>query len=302
MPNRYLTQRAELLGQLRSFFTDRGFTEVQTPVACEEVIPERHIELFRATDGQYLQASPEMAMKQMLCEGAGAIFQIGPAFRAEEAGTLHAAEFTMVEWYRPGDDMRAGMFLLDDLVQEVLGTQPCKRTTYRDAFLTSLALDPFAATPYKLGERAGELGIDVFEIRPMTGDDWLDLLLTHRVEDNLGTLTPEILHHYPASQAALATTTTDEQGNEVAERFELYYRGVELANGYHELTDAAELRRRLETANDQRVADGRSSLPMPEALLRSMEKMGLPPCAGCALGFDRLLMLKVGAESIAEVM
>lgn len=294
MKQKCLEARAELLARLRAFFAARGFLEVQTPIASREVIPERHIELFRNSDGRYLQASPEMHMKQLLCEGAGPIFQIAKAFRAEEAGALHATEFTMVEWYRGGDDMAAGMDLLDELVQVVLGAPPCKRTSYREAFLEHAEVDPLAPSAVRTAAR-GLAGHDDI-------DDLLNLLLASNVEPQLGAGRPEILYHYPASQSALATTTTDEHGAAVAERFELYCRGVELANGYHELTDAGVLRKRLEEANVARAADGRKRLPLPETLLQSMEANGLPPCAGVALGFDRLLMLAVGAESIAEVM
>lgn len=283
MSDEYLTERAHLLAAIRTFFTSRGFTEVSTPIASREVIPERYIELLQTTDGRYLQASPEMHMKQLLCQGAGPIFEITKAFRAEEDGRLHSPEFTMLEWYRPGDDRHAGMDLLDDLVQAILYTPSCARTSYRDALLQHSGVDPFDP------------------VYPRD-DSELNEIIAVKVEDKLGCPLPEILYHYPASQSALATTTKDEHGNAVAERFELYYQGIELANGYHELTDAAVLRNRLEEANDHRAADGRQRLPLPEELLRLMESPGLPPCAGVALGVDRLLMLKVGAESIAEVM
>lgn len=292
----HLRAKSELLDQLRAFFQSRGFTEVATPIASVEVIPERHIELFRTTAGDYLQASPEMAMKRLLCQGAGPIFQFAKAFRAEERGPLHSPEFTMLEWYRPGHDLHAGIDLLDELVQATVAPLPCKRTSYREAFVEHAGCDPFDADAV----RAAAAGIEAGAIDEL--DELLNLLLAKRVEPRLGAERPEILYHYPATQSALAETAADDQGAAVAERFELYYRGVELANGYHELTDAAVLRRRLEEANQGRVADGRDALPMPEEMLRLMQEPGLPACAGVALGFDRLLMLRVGAESIDEVL
>lgn len=282
-----------MLTRLRAFFADRGFVEVTTPIIDAEIIPEAHIDPFEVPGLGYLQASPEMHLKRLLCAGVGSIFEITPCFRAGERGRLHRPEFTLVEWYRPGDDMQAGMELLGELVQHSLDAPAAKWISYRDAFKSALDIDPHAAPIAQLQHVAGEAIDD--------RDELLNLLLARFVEAGLGDGIPEIVYHYPASQSALATTTFDGQGGEVAERFELYYRGIELANGYHELTDADVLRRRLNAANDTRVATGRPALPLPEKLLAAMADPGLPPCAGVALGFDRLVMLAVGAETINEV-
>lgn len=318
-----LTQRAELLAKVWRFFSERGFTEVGTPTALDEVIPERHIEPVRTDDGRFLQASPELAMKRLLCLGGrgsgrakvlkarqepqppepirAPIFQIAKAFRGDEQGPLHRPEFTMLEWYRPGDDMAAGIALLDELVQTVLGTPPCRRSSYREIFWRTVGVDPLNATSQMLAQVAKEQDLNLSYPEEVERDEWLNLLLAAIIEKTLGIETPEIVYHYPATQAALAKTTTDVAGIEVAERFELYYQGIELANGYHELTDAAELRSRLEQVNIERIADNRPALPMPESLLAAMASPGMPACAGVALGFDRLLMLAVGAKSIGEV-
>ncbi len=297
MKRDYLRKRSKLLATTRAFFHERDFLEVQTLVACDEVIPEAHIEPARTADGLFLQASPEMHMKRLLCHDSGPIFQIGKAFRDDEHGQLHRREFTMLEWYRPGDDLRAGMDLLDEFIQTMLGTPACKRTSYRDAFWNACGVDPLNGDYGEL-VRVGD-GIDK---RFVNRDDALNFLLATQVEPTLGRQAPEILFHYPESQAALAATATDALGIEVAERFELYYRGIELANGYHELTDAAELRRRLEEANIVRAREQRTPLPLPESLLADMASPGLPPCAGVALGFDRLVMLAVGADDIGDVI
>jgi len=289
----YLTKRDQLQQATRKFFRERGFLEVTTPAACDQVIPERHIEPVRTADGRYLQASPEMEMKRLLCGGSGPIFQICTAFRDDEQGPLHRPEFTMVEWYRPGDDMQRGMDLLAELVQQTLATTSCTRTSYRDAFARHAQIDPFACALADLQQLAG----DAFAGEQDRGE-LLNAIFALQIEPQLGAGGAEILYFYPADQAALAGATTDAQGAAVAERFELFYRGVELANGYHELTDAAELRQRLVQVNAQREADGRPALPLPEALLADMASPGLPPCAGVALGFDRLLMLAMGADSI----
>lgn len=291
--SKFLLAHSELMAKLRQFFTARGFVEVNTPRVDPEIIPEAHIDPFEAPGLGYLQASPEMHMKRLLCAGCGPIFEIAKCFRRGEVGKLHREEFTMLEWYRPGDDMQAGMQLLSDFVKAALATPPAVRTSYRSAFERTVGVDPHTAPLAQLQAEAGETIDD--------RDELLNLLLCKEIEPTLGQAAPEILYHYPVSQSALAATTVDEHGACVAERFELYYNGVELANGYHELTDAAELRERLHLVNKQRERDGRPTLPLPEKLLAAMESPGLPPCAGVALGFDRLLMLALGVDSMDEV-
>jgi lysyl-tRNA synthetase class 2 len=297
-----LQQRAALLGRLRNFFEERGFFEVETPLLANEIIPELHIEPIRAASGEFLQSSPELHMKRLVAAGATAIYQVTRSFRQDERGALHNPEFTIVEWYRVGDDLRAGIDLLDELVTKLCDTPPATRTTYAEAFRRTLNTDPHTATVAELATVAIAAGVNVPNgMLTDDRDEWLNLLLASRVEPQLGRDRPEILYHYPASQASLAKVANSDAGYEVAERFELYYRGIELANGFHELGDAAELRRRFEAVNTARVADGRAALPLPESLLAALEH-GLPPCTGCALGFDRLAMLAAGATAISQVI
>lgn len=304
-----LRRRAEMLTRLRCFFSERGFLEVETPTIDSEIIPELHIEPFSVGDAParqalgFLQASPELHMKRLLCEGLPAIFQVTRSFRCGERGALHNPEFTMVEWYRTGDGMVAGMDLLDELCQAVAASTAARRTTYAEAFLTHARVDAHRATCEELAATAKRLNVAVPEgIHVDDRDEWLNLLLADVVEPRLGADRPEILYDYPASQSALAVTATRADGTLVGERFELYWRGIELANGYHELTDAAALRTRLEEVNRKRSADNRPALPLPERLLAAMTDPGLPACSGCALGFDRLAMLACGASSIDDVM
>lgn len=295
-------ERSRLLDVVRQFFVERGFVEVQTPLACDEVIPELHIEPFQLDDGQFLQASPELSMKRLLAEGAEAIFQITQSFRRGERGPWHSPEFTIVEWYRTGDDMASGIQLLDELAQATFGTPPARRISYVDVFRKYVGLDPHAATVGELAAAAAKLDVAVPSgMQRADRDEWLNLLLATRVEPHLGRERPEILFHYPATQAALATVVPTRLGYDVAERFELYWRGVEVANGYHELTDADELRCRFEDVIAARIADGRTALPLPEQWLAEIAGR-LPDSAGVALGFDRLVMLATGAKSIDEVL
>ena len=304
-----LERRSKLLAALRKFFSERKFVEVETPLLSTEIIPEQHIEpLAIATSrdatqhtASWLQASPELHMKRLVAAGMKAIYQVTHSFRSQEKGQLHNPEFTIVEWYRTGDDMQAGMTLLDQLCRTLLETPSALRTSYSEVFGQHVGICPHTSTTSELSDRTQSLNISVPEDIPQHDrDEWLNLLLATQVEPKLGLAGPEILYDYPASQAALAKITPREDGIKVARRFELYWRGIELANGYDELTDAAELRSRLEKANIRRAADDRPALPLPESLLSAM-KTGLPPCSGCALGFDRLVMLALGAKSIAEV-
>ncbi len=298
-----LTQRSQLLRKVRDFFFERGFIEVETPLLAGEIIPELHIDPIVTSGGAFLQASPELFMKRLLAAGAPAIFQVARSFRAEERGELHNPEFTMIEWYRVGDCLTAGIDLLDELMQAVLETPAALRTSYGQAFERTLGVCPHRATVHELATAAKATSVPVpdFLLGSDERDEWLNLLLATRVEPELGRDRPEIIYHYPASQASLARVVTSDHQQLVAERFELYYRGVELANGFHELADAEEQRRRFVEVNATRVAEGRQALPIPKSLLAAL-KHGLPDCTGVALGFDRLAALAFNAKSIHEVM
>src|SRR5882757_3513590 len=238
-----LAQRAELVCKLREFFCARGFMEVETPLVASEIIPELHIEPIRIEGGMFLQASPELHMKRLLAAGAMAIFQATRSFRAGERGQLHNPEFTIIEWYRTGDDMTAGIELLDELMQSLMGTPPATRTTYAEAFERTVGIAAHTASIDELSAATRKANVAIpTAMDESDRDEWLNLLLAARVEPTLGRNRPEIIYHYPASQASLAKVVRSPLGYEVSERFELYYRGVELANGFHELRDAIELR------------------------------------------------------------
>lgn len=309
-----LRKRAELLDRLRGFFKARDFLEVETPVIGHQVIVDRYLEPIateplgsgshRATpqgselSRGWLQTSPELAMKRLLASGAESIFQVGKAFRRDEMGPLHNLEFTMVEWYRVGDDQSAGIGLLCELYEALVPGPVVQRISYGDAFRSNTGLNPHTATPDALREYCQAHSIAAPD--GLDRDGWLNLILATAVEPNLGVDAPTILFDYPASQAALAVTRECE-GHEVAERFELYANGIELANGYHELLDAPTLAARQRFENTARVHLGKPKLPEPSLLIDAM-RSGLPACSGVALGFDRLAMVALGAKSISEVI
>lgn len=303
---RLLRARADLLATIRRFFTDRGVLEVETPLLCSAGITDPAIEPLVVREGsspgagRYLQTSPEYAMKRLLAAGSGPIYQLARAFRDGEAGSRHNPEFSLLEWYRPGFDHHALMAEVAELVSACLGREGegWQKLSYRELFVRSIGIDPLAAEAAELERRARER----HDLGDLTGDRdlWLDVLLTHEVEPWLAGQGLCFVYDYPASQAALSKVVTVD-GHAVGQRFELYVDGVELANGYHELTDAAEQRRRFEADNARRRAAGQPQRPLDELLLAALEA-GMPECSGVALGVDRLLMLVTGKRDIRRVL
>lgn len=299
-----LAARAALVTAIRGFFASRGVLEVDTPILSAHATVDRHIESIQTADGGWLQTSPEFAMKRLLCAGSGPIWQIAPAFRRGEAGRHHNPEFRLLEWYRPGYTHHALMDEVEALVQALgIGTGGAfERLAYGEAFRRHAGLDPFGATLSELRSRVVATGrepesLDADEAADR--DVWLDLLMSHVVGPRLGTESPAFLFDFPASQCALARVRDDDPP--VAERFELFWRGVELANGFHELADAAEQRRRFEADQAARRARGQRVPPYDVHLIAALEA-GLPPCAGVAVGIDRLFMLREGIADIAGAM
>lgn len=305
--------RARALGAVRHFFDERAYLEVDTPVLCRDIVIDAYLDplvVQSAWEGRdyYLQTSPEFCMKRLLSAGLGSIYQLSHVFRRGERGENHNPEFTMVEWYRVGDDHFAQMQVVEDLVHAVTQLtaaprsfpRPFRRTTYREAFLRHVGIDPFQIPDGALREacRKREI-VPPPSLADGDRDGWLNLLLAMCIEPHLGREVPEFLIDYPASQSALARTRCDPFP--VCERFELYAEGIELCNGYHELLDAEELRRRNKIQLELRLKEGSSSLPLESRLIDAMEA-GLPPCSGVALGFDRLTMLLGGYSRVDEVI
>ena len=308
-----LRRRSQLLQQIRSFFEDRQFIDVDTPLLSRDTVIDRYIEPVEVSRSNvvegagteatvFLQTSPEFAMKRLLACGATAIYQICKAFRKSETGRRHNPEFTMLEWYRVGDDLEAGMKLLADFTKHVFESRPVESISYRDAFLQFASVDPFEASIEQLHLACSSHGIDTIAFQDDSDrDSWLNLIMSEIVEPQLGKPNPQIVFHWPASQAALAQVCTSSDGIKVAERFELFVNGIELANGYHELTDADELAAHNQTVNQQRASDGHAVLPEKSFLLQAM-RHGLPQCSGVALGVDRLLMVLLEKKTIDDVI
>lgn len=292
-----LKARANLLAKIREFFAARQVLEVETPLLSHATIPDPNIHSFATQyfkETLYLQTSPEFAMKRLLAKGSGDIFQICKAFRNEEHGFQHNPEFTILEWYRVGFDHHALMQDMDDFLHFLLNTNPAEKVTYQAVFQKYLSIDPLNCSTSELIAYAKQHGIN--EIPDLDKDSWLNLLFAEIIEPKLGLNRPTFIYNYPASQAALAKINGD-----IAERFELFIDGIELANGFHELTDATEQRMRFEEENDKRLKQNLPTAPLDENFLAAL-KHGMPNCAGVAVGIDRLLLLIARKKNIKHVI
>lgn len=307
---RNLQIRSEVVWKLRSLFREHGFLEVHTPLLSSETVLDRHIEPIAVAgrsvgvslhleDTFYLQTSPEFAMKRLLAAGAGSIYQISSVFRNGERGEYHNPEFTMVEWYRLGDGLELAVEFLMDLVRVVLPESKPISLTYQHAFENLVGICPLTCTVDGLSQAAHRHGLQLGADWGDDRDDWLDLLFSEVIQPQLGFQQPAIVTHYPASQAALACLSS--QDPRVAERFELFINGVELANGYHELLSPSQLEERNARTLLKRRQDGKNDL-VPKGRLLAAMQAGIPASSGCALGLDRLLMVLTGAKRIDDVI
>jgi lysyl-tRNA synthetase class 2 len=296
-----LRGRARLLDNLRAWMDAEGFLEIETPLLSRAGSPELHLDSLQVSgafpDGApgWLGTSPEFHLKRLLAAGVGSVYSIARVFRAGEAGRLHNPEFTMVEWYRLGGGYAQLMTDIEALLTHLLPADVLRespeRLTYREAFLRHADLDPFATPLAELQERSGEPEEDERDVL-------LDRIAGFEVYPKLGRRRISLIHDFPASQASLARIRQGE--SPVAERVEAIVHGVELVNGFVELSDVAEQRRRFEADRRVRRAQERDCPPLDERFLAALEA-GLPDCAGAAMGFDRVAMLALGFSSLADV-
>lgn len=304
-----LKARAQLYRTIREFFAQRNVMEVETPIVSQAGVTDVHLASVQAqrhiegrVQQQYLQTSPEFAMKRLLAAGSGPIYQICKVFRDDEHGRKHNSEFTMLEWYRPGLDLRELMHETAALLNVCLAhrfdeIRPLV-LSYKHAFQDRLDINPLQATLAQLKQTAQRVGLTLD-----LGDDrlaYMDLLFSHFVEPSLGFDTPIFLTDFPPEMASLAKVRLDEDGEEVAARFEVYIEGLELANAYDELLDASVLRARFEADNQERDKLGLQVMPLDENLLAALAHM--PECSGIALGIDRLLMVATQKLNIEQVI
>jgi lysyl-tRNA synthetase class 2 len=304
-----LTLRAKLYALIREFFAQRGVLEIETPILSSAANTDPNIQSFVTnfsgrTDGdsreRWLRTSSEFSQKRLLASGIGDCYELGRVFRDGEVGRRHNPEFTMLEWYRVSRDHR---WLIDETIElissalRLVGQAANIRTfTYRDLFINSIGIDPFSANESELRSALGDTVVDP---NGLSRDDWLDLLLTHRIQPNFPPDSMTVVFDYPATQCALAKIRRDTPP--VAERFEIYVGTHELANGYHELNDPIEQRARFVRDNERRRERRLPAVPIDENLLAALER-GMPNCAGVALGIERLLMAMMRTDNIADVL
>lgn len=299
-----LKDRAYMLKQARFFFDDRGIIEVDCPLLSPSASVDAHIDLIPVHpvgETRYLHSSPEYGMKRLLAEGIQDIYQLSHVFRNGESGAKHNPEFMMAEWYRIGISFHQMIEETLNFIRLFLGDLKAESISYRQLFLNRLNIDPATITTIELLRYLKENNIELYDQIELDGKDgMLNILMGTKIEPQLGQNRLTALTYYPASQAALARTL-NQDGMLVAERFEIYYNGVELANGYHELADANEQQKRLEEANEQRLKMKKDPLPIDTNFLAAL-KTGLPDCCGVAVGFDRLMMLRHQQKQIANVI
>lgn len=300
-----LLKRAKIIADIRQFFVDRGLLEVETPILSEFSVTDVHLSTFQTEftppfdqkKTLHLITSPEYHMKRLLAEGSGPIFQICKVFRNEESGKRHNPEFTMLEWYRPFFDMYRLINEVDDLLQQILDCPPAESLSYQFVFQEYVGVDPLSASKAELVEKAKAQGLVNADMEGR--DTLLQYLFSEVVEKNIGQERPIAVYHFPSAQAALAQISSED--HRVAERFEFYYKGLELANGFHELTDANEQMHRFEQDNLLREKLHLPPQQMDSRFLAAL-KSGMPSCSGVALGVDRLLMIALSTDNIEDVI
>ena len=296
-----LQARANLYKKIRAFFSEKNILEVETPLLCQHTVTDPHINSFSVPASNnkhyFLQTSPEYAMKRLLAAGSGSIYQITKSFRIGEAGRQHNPEFSMLEWYHIGFNHHDLMDELDALLQYTVNTKPAEKITYQQLFLQHLQIDPFIVDVTQLKKVITEKKIS-FDLN-VDHDTALQILLTHCIEPTLGIEKPLFLYDFPPSQAALSKIREDNP--RVAERFELYIHGREIANGFHELQDPLEQENRF-LANQRARKNNQQSIPEIDYYFIDALKKGLPACAGVAVGLDRLLMHVMRTQNIEDVI
>jgi len=302
-----LKRRAQYLADVRLFFAERDTWEVETPILSTAAPTAPYLDSFttnyipigsQSKQTYYLQTSPEFAMKRLLVAGSGSIYQIARVFRNGEQSKKHSPEFTMLEWYRPDLTLHQLIDEVNALMKNVFKFDGIVRLSYRSVFEFFFKLNVLTCSDVEIKHCALERITSLASDFETDRDGWLELLMSYVVEPKLAALNLSLfIYDFPASQAQLAKIKYDQQGNEVADRFELYIDGIELANGYNELLDADELRQRFERDNQQRKEQDKSEIPIDENLLAAMQ-YGLPECAGVAIGLDRLMMLALDKSTI----
>jgi elongation factor P--(R)-beta-lysine ligase len=299
-----IKDRARMLQSIRAFFAKRNVLEVETPIISPKAITDPQIKSISTQYNQqacYLHTSPEFYMKRLLAAGSGDIYQLAKVFRDDEQGRYHHPEFTLLEWYRSGFTHHQLMDEMQELLNALMSQKEnsYKRISYQQVFIDTLKIDPLDVDVATLKKCAREFKIETPQGMSDDRDMWLDWLMVEKIAPDFSKNEFTFLYDYPASQSSLARL--DENDSRKANRFELFYGELELANGFYELTDAEEQEKRFVSENEIRKQKGQKIMPVDEKLLAAI-KSGLPDCSGVALGIDRLMMLQSGAKHIKDVI
>lgn len=299
-----MKQRARMLQSIRAFFAQRNVLEVETPIISAAAITDPQLQSFATqynNQEYYLHTSPEFYMKRLLCAGSGDIYQLAKVFRDDEQGRYHSPEFTLLEWYRLGINHHQLMDEIESLLGYLVAPKEIRftRISYQQAFIKRLGLDPLVANVHELKACAKKYNIETPQGMDDEKDMWLDWLMVEQIAPNFAKQSFTFLYDYPASQASLARL--DKEDARIANRFELFYGELELANGFYELTDASEQAARFEKDNEIRQQRQQKQMPVDRCFLSALEA-GLPECSGVALGIDRIMMLLTGADHIKDVI
>jgi len=301
-----LRERSTLIQKIRKYFSDQDILEVETPAISKFPTIDEHIDSIEVSlkskkVPSYLISSPEYHMKRLLCFGMPSIYQICKAFRKDESGSHHNPEFTIIEWYQLGIDDRQLMEVTDRFLQYVLNTDPAEFITYKALFNKYLNIDPFNLTQSKFllcCQKSGITPPKELTLKNCKIEDQLNFLMGFYIEKKIGLQKPVFVYHYPASQSALAKI--DPLHDQISQRFEVFYKGLELGNGYHELQDYQVHLSRFGSIIEKRRDSGQADYHLDCNFLDAIEH-GLPHCSGIAIGFDRLLMIKTGIDDIDKV-
>ncbi|WP_412970890.1 elongation factor P--(R)-beta-lysine ligase [Glaciecola sp. MF2-115] len=310
-----LSKRAEILSRIRAYFAEQNVLEVETPAISPSTVTDVHLEALTTLHTNplsivkthlFLQTSPEFYMKRLLCAGFPSIYQISKCFRDDEVGRYHNPEFTLLEWYRLGFSMEQLIDDVDNILRLTLDTPICEKTSYSELFEEHLNIDIINAPDEQIVATCIEYGYENlvpedFEAKLSVSerDNLLQLLFCEKIEFKIGKSRPIAVTHFPASQASLAKI--DPMNPRLSLRFEFYYQGIELANGFEELSNSEEQKARFQVDNDVRARQGKAIKPIDEKFLSALDN-GLPHCAGVALGIDRLIMLALDKKHISEVI
>lgn len=301
-----LQARADFYQHIRDFFAKRNVLAVETPTLSQHTVTDPYIDSFQTVyhnnqhqQAYFLQTSPEYHMKRLLAAGSGSIYQICKSFRNEgEYGQAHNPEFSMLEWYRLDFDHHMLMQEVSALLQTLINCLPAEKISYQDLFLKYFDINPHTCSLESLQNAANQCDLDI-QTSDLNKDDWLQLLLSHHIEPQLGFTAPVFIYDYPETQAALAKIRHGDIN--VAERFEVYINGIEIGNGFHELTDAHAQARRFAADQKQRQSAKRFVPDIDQRFLQALQK-GLPACAGIAMGLDRLLMIKLDVQDLRDIL